>query len=1550
MNQEQCGCCEGTEVLTPLATANRPGLDALSYRVGTHATFLETMKARLSSGQYPALTGLTTRNADDPAIALLDAWSTIAHVLTFYQERIANEGYLPTATERRSILELARLIGYRLRPGVAANTFLAFTLDEGYEVKIPERTLAQSLPAPGELPQPFETMEPLLARAAWNALKPRPSHPQIMTDATHTVYLEGLGIDLKPHAPAVVVASTETGEPDPIFLRVHSVEPEEAEKRTKVLLIGELKVDELETALAIKPQVLIRNPPENPTPAHEATVPIPEPILELSWEVLDASPQATYKVEFGTGDPLGVLADDLEEPSYTLTEEEMGLLQPDTPYYWTVTVTDGTSTLHGPIWNFTTKKQEEEEEEEEPDNNEGDSDNGGARILQTGDEGAAPEPKPQPDSDQDDLREAAANDLVDSILNRLSDGSETRPQSLPLTLRDLTLSADRLEREIWIEKEPLEPAHDIIEDLASIQPSARDFSAVAAWLKGLKAILENITQQLGLRRAVPSTPGGPFEGRFIDQEQVFKLIDHWRRGEEEIVSPGDDEHGAVGREFNLVLDKTEEILNRLLAGEEEKEEKIVAVEGQIYRVTDLLKVFEKLWPDEDATQWLRKLRDTLKETLKDEPPGETALPSLRPLLIPPSRPPANALKLARTVHDVFAPDADIAPRLLTTLQRQLQGTFYQAWAGAEPVPLSPLQGFEALRLKVTPFGAKAPLKPIYNEKGVVVDHQEWLLLGISLRISFEKFSQGTYHAPIQVQVSLTRDTHTWQGAITVDASNPYATLFVQEVPVQVRLRLAPGGDGRAIDEIRIDILDTSNAIRLTEPAKGKNGVLSVTVADAFLEEDYHYIFSADESRIATVNMSQVKITNASDSDKPFFSIEDLPIVMPEEMRRTLTLDGEYDIKPGSWVAVERPEVEKPRFRKLPPGFIIRPPFELDFPWPGIFLPWLGIIKGPEAVKRLEVIEQPEVSAEPKDGNEFKDEDPTLLVRRVQEVRSVSKPGYGQVTQLTLDKAWLSKADVSLSSLREITIYAQSQRLALAEEPITTDVEGNKIQLDGIYEGLEAGRWLIVSGERTDVPGTSGLPASELVMLAGVTQSREPGTDDAGQPPGEEAGVSDQRQGKAYTTIHLARDLNYTYQRDTVTIYGNVVKATHGETRREVLGSGDGSQAMQSFSLGQSPLTYLAAPTPAGAQSTLEVWVDDIRWHETESLGWLEANDRKYITRTDNDDNTTIIFGDGQRGARPPTGIENIEAVYRTGIGKGGNVAAEQISLLATRPLGVKAVINPMPASGGADREDTDQGRRNAPLAVMALDRLVSIQDYADFARTYAGISKASAVRLSDGRQQVIHLTVAGVDDVPIDQGSDLYKNLCQALLGFGPPHQAILVSPRELMLLIISADVRLLPDRRWESVAPDIRHALLNTFSFERRQLGQHVLLSEAIYTIQQVPGVAYVDVDILDSVSENIPPTELEDLANELTRAKERIVVNLGRCQSSHEIQRSNETLSSIAQRYGISEVELRQLNLGIQDLKIGMALDIPRQIRPAQIAYLSPEVPDMLILRELT
>src|SRR4051812_35571639 len=123
---ESSTASDGCErVIEPMpAIQNRPGLAQLAYRIGQHPEFLRRMRALLPRQELPEEPGvaaaaprfrplgaLTTRSDEDPALALLDAWAMVLDVLAFYQERIANEHYLRTATERRSIRELARAIG-----------------------------------------------------------------------------------------------------------------------------------------------------------------------------------------------------------------------------------------------------------------------------------------------------------------------------------------------------------------------------------------------------------------------------------------------------------------------------------------------------------------------------------------------------------------------------------------------------------------------------------------------------------------------------------------------------------------------------------------------------------------------------------------------------------------------------------------------------------------------------------------------------------------------------------------------------------------------------------------------------------------------------------------------------------------------------------------------------------------------------------------------------------------------------------------------------------------------------------------------------------------------------------------------------------------------------------------------------------------------------------------------------------------------------------------------------------------------------------------------
>lgn len=452
------------------------------------------------------------------------------------------------------------------------------------------------------------------------------------------------------------------------------------------------------------------------------------------------------------------------------------------------------------------------------------------------------------------------------------------------------------------------------------------------------------------------------------------------------------------------------------------------------------------------------------------------------------------------------------------------------------------------------------------------------------------------------------------------------------------------------------------------------------------------------------------------------------------------------------------------------------------------------------------------------------------------------PANGAILEVLHGGDKLGGMTTQLGYLRNTVFAVQSEPVTLAPEPITDDVQGAMITLDGLYEGLDVGRWLIVAGERTDVLANGvpvpGIDDGELAMVAAIGQAADQDS------PG------DSRR----TVVMLREPLAFTYRRASVTIYGNVAPASHGETVSEVLGSGDARTRFASYQLKRAPLTHVAAPTVAGVAGSQTVRVNDVRWSEVDSLLDAGPAERAYEMSIDQGGAATIVFGDARHGARLPTGQDNLRAQYRVGIGRAGNVLPGQITLLSTRPLGVQGVVNPLRAGGGAEPDRMEQIRRNLPQAVLALSpnsRLVSVQDYAYFAQRFAAIGHVVATRLADGGASVVYLTLAGVDDIPLDPAGALLGSLADALRTYGDPLLPVVLGVRELIALVLQARVAIDPDADWNVVEPTLRARLLDAFSFDRAQLGRSVYLSQAIAAMQGTPGVAWVDVDVFGGISE---------------------------------------------------------------------------------------------------
>ena len=242
-----CGCCSGISVETPQGESNQAGLSSIAYRTGTWATFNASMLARLSSSDYPALGGLKTRSNDDFTIALLDATSVMLDILTFYQERLANESYIRTATQLYSLTQLGQLIGYQPSPGVSASVYLAFTLRAATglptnlttaAITIPAGTQVQSVPAQGQTPQTFQTSANILAKPDWNALPVQTGIPWTPAQSATSAYLAGTATGLNPGDAILIVgderAIRNTGSTQWDMRLLTSVQPDTANLRTLI--------------------------------------------------------------------------------------------------------------------------------------------------------------------------------------------------------------------------------------------------------------------------------------------------------------------------------------------------------------------------------------------------------------------------------------------------------------------------------------------------------------------------------------------------------------------------------------------------------------------------------------------------------------------------------------------------------------------------------------------------------------------------------------------------------------------------------------------------------------------------------------------------------------------------------------------------------------------------------------------------------------------------------------------------------------------------------------------------------------------------------------------------------------------------------------------------------------------------------------------------------------------------------------------------------------------------------------------------------------------
>lgn len=1764
----ECNACDGIRTLTPRPVSNRPGLDALRYRIGNHGDFFESMLARISSLQGPpvdASTGpreyllrdrLTTRDPNDPSIALLDAWAVVADIITFYQERIANEGFLRTAIERLSLQELSRLVGYAPRPGLSAAALLAYEVDppvtqpgapasapgrrpangtSSRAVTIPRGTKSKSTPRPGadEQPQTFETSEDLLARPEWNAIRPRLTRPHLITLAgeghvldIEKLYFRKTGLRLSANDYLAIVPTPDS---EPVLRQIEKVDEDRENDQT----IATLFLDDLSVAKLLKELKAISDTFEAiPTLDPDDHIPLQAEFRRRLKDTLTTINACALDRNSLTivDDTFHELACDADSAARDLTRSIDAVAGPTYPSLATLLQTDHVGQqFRDAVVALLASHQEDDTLASDVEFNLNEAVTSGMpnvartiaairdgvrRIAEASEAiGIGADPRPvrpvmndmsaglgtleiitaandlPPDTvalirvvrgDDSPLDlDAASNfqvaplfDPYAFILSSRSAG--TRPGVIEFrdALRSLKWGDDH-ERDVVVALATTDPslhpmpyraigtvlqrkaiagaAYFVPQDgttplTVRSQKSFLDFGIEIHDLPaGDREYLIRITliPQDGLPGTIEDpritnwhfqsgvTPRPPWDAAGCDTytlqatddmtvgdlNDALKAITFTAPSTEGIVgvlievsdTAGLVDYASCIHEFCVTRNPPGSLLNALARFHRLLGNPL----GNIQRIHDqyLLDVWPNRPPNSDFDEC--NIRIAAVKLDFENPANEHTLAELAtsvedlfqyvaPRLSPAGTTWGDRIRELEALSTMAAGDAlnQSVDSLLylcllafhwmdtPSLREVLTDQRIQEWKDR----------LEALHTRLAnagnSLGELISAARDVDEDAKFFDERALDLIGVGADIS-EALSQladailAALATRRKALIRAVRTAVTQFGAEILNSSPPAGSLEEQvriwleklltSIGIEEQLRKPAkelclicsnpicdascpkvscltdsvnrqlNGAAQPVNS-SLGVQNLASAVRLWPPAiRGPFEALTMRLA-AIIERVNPKEAPADEARfdrITDINrafalLGQLRAGRAQQADlladllRLFETQSDLVIHLAN------SLGGEDRDLLFEVLAANR--IDEPSLRPAVYAFRGRAnifgwngPTNLDDlinklkVSSGLPADEELVVDGARQEKRAKAVLTGEAvvvdltsiasneSEEEREDKVFLDGDypktgrgSVIAIRRRNEepfalrvLSAVQRPRAarglkGNTTELQVDPTWWPQRVIAalpdlalLTDLIQSTrVLCDSEELELAEAPIKPETmeRTDTIECGEFLPGLSAGKRVVFEGKQDVGTAAVDTPQTETFSLLTVMHviDRELYGD------------------KFVTEITLDRPLTRDYRRSTVRIYANVVEATHGETRQETLGNGAGEKIFQRFAVRGQPVTYLPAPTASGAESTLAVRVNDVRWKEQKELDQSKPIDRDYLTMIDDSQQSTVIFGDGRNGARPPTGVENVRADYRIGLGKVGNVRARQISQVIGAPLGVKGVVNPLEAVGGADRDGADQIRSRAPLAVTAMERLVSPQDYADFALSFAGVGKADVTVLGG----VVHLTVAGMEPGPVDPEGPLFRNLSYALRLHGDPQQQFRLHNRSLALLLIVAKVRIEPERRWEVVEREMRRAFYDWFSYERSELGQDMLLSDAIRVAQSVEGVVYVDIDRFGAVQES-------------------------------DKRDSDSVLGDIANRLKNTDAAMR--------IPVHPARQTGRGIQPAEICYLTPDIPNTLLLEEI-
>jgi hypothetical protein len=405
----------------------------------------------------------------------------------------------------------------------------------------------------------------------------------------------------------------------------------------------------------------------------------------------------------------------------------------------------------------------------------------------------------------------------------------------------------------------------------------------------------------------------------------------------------------------------------------------------------------------------------------------------------------------------------------------------------------------------------------------------------------------------------------------------------------------------------------------------------------------------------------------------------------------------------------------------------------------------------------------------------------------------------------------------------------------------------------------------------------------IVLLAeteGLAEGSLLGFNASGAPDGEVEVVEVASVDHATYSATLTSGLTRTYDLDRSYLFGNLVEVVQGSSERQVLGSGDGSTRNLRLAVGnREPILHskIHARAPGELAPGVVVLVDDIPWERVDSLEGRGPRDRMYCLDVEASGRSHVRFGDGQSGAIPAAGLDNIIAVVRLGDGARGNVPAGAIDKLLDGNLAVERTRNVTAGVGGKAADDVAQAREHLMTRSFTHGRAITRDDLVAAVRSLSNVVQAQLDPSAD--TGVVRMVIALADRQPASD--DQLRALEQRIAGTMPVAAGVSLELVDAVHVGIHVVLEVSVNQGYfeGEVVKDLERAFApqddGFFALERWPIGAPLRVGDIYEHAFSLPGVATARVRWM---SRGVEPMELPAATAEILRVEPGQVI---RCDS---------------------------------------------------------------------